>query len=328
MLTRRQIIAFSAASALAPTLGAHPAPAQTPLQAWPTRPIRLIVPFAAGGPTDAIARIVGERLSRIWNQQVIIENKGGAGGNIAYEMAARSDPDGYTMVMGGATQAANRSLYRSLSYDAVADFAPISFICSFSFFMFVPNSLPTASVKEFIAYAKQNKLIMASPGTGSSPHLCAELFKRMAGIEMAHAPYRGAGPAMNDLIPGRVHLLFSGGATLQNAKAGQVRALGYTGAKRAAMAPEIPTIAEAGVPGFEVMSWYGLFVPAKTPPDIVKKMNADAVAALADPSVTGRLDQLGYTVASSTPEELAAFLKADIDKWGRVVKDGGIVLQN
>ena len=324
MISRRRFSALATASALLPGIATRSALAQS----WPDRPVRFIVPFAAGGPTDAIARIVGERLSRIWNQQVVIENRGGAGGNIAFETAARSDPDGYTMLMGGLSQAVNRSLYRSLSYDTIADFAPVSFICSFSFFMFVPNTVPVTSAKEFIAFAKQNRLTLASPGTGSSPHLCGELFKSMAGIEMTHVPYRGAGPAMNDLIPGRVHLLFSGGATLETARAGKVRVLGYTGASRTKIAPEVPTVAESGVPGFEVISWYGIFVPAHTPPDIVTKMNADAVTALADPAVTGRLDQLGYTVASSTPAELGALLRSEIDKWSRVIKDAGISIGN
>ena len=195
--------------------------------------------------------------------------------------------------------------------------------------MFVPNTVPAKSVKEFIAYAKENKgkLTLASPGTGSSPHLCGELFKHMAGLDMVHVPYRGAGPAMNDLIPGRVHLLFSGGATLENARSGQVQVLGYTGAKRAAIAPEIPTIAEDGIPGFDVVSWYGFFVPAKTPPDIVKKVNADTIAALADPSVHGRLDQLGYETRADTPEQVGAFLKSEVEMWGRVIKAAGISLK-
>lgn len=326
MLDRRRFagtLAAFASAAFVPNVASVPAHAQ----AWPARPVRLIVPFAAGGPTDGIARIVGERLSKAWGQQVVVENKGGAGGNLAFEAGAKAEPDGYTMVMGGSTLAANRSLYRTLSYDAVTDFAPVSAICSFSFFMFAPNAVPAQTVKEFIIYANENrgKLIMASPGTGSAPHLCGEYFKRMAGLEMAHAPYRGAGPAMADLIPGRVHLLFSGGATLENAKAGQIRVLASTGARRAAIMPDLPTVAET-VPGFEAGSWYGLFVPAKTPPEIVRKMNADAVTALADPSVAVRLDKLGYDVASSTPEALAAQLKADIEKWSRVIREAGIAL--
>src|SRR6516165_9240624 len=222
-------------------------------------------------------RIVAEQLSKSWGQQVVIENRPGGGTNIANEIVAHSEPDGHTVLMGGQSQATTRALYRSLNYDPIGDFAPVAFICGYSFFMFVPNSLPVKSVREFVAYAKANpgKLALASPGTGSSPHLCGELFKHMAGIEMVHVPYRGAAPAMNDLIPGRVHLLFSGGATLDNARSGQVQVLGYTGAKRSAIAPEVPTIAEDGVPGFNVVSWYGLFAPVKTPTEIIVKMNTD-----------------------------------------------------
>jgi tripartite-type tricarboxylate transporter receptor subunit TctC len=288
--------------------------------------VRIIVPFAAGGPTDVIARIIAERLSKTWGQQVLIENRPGGGTNIANEMVIRSDPDGHTVLMGGQSQATTRGLYRSLNYDPIGDFAPVAFICGYSFFMFVPNSLPVRSAHEFISYAKSNtgKLTLASPGTGSSPHLCGELFKHMAGLEMLHVPYRGAAPAMNDLIPGRVHLLFSGGATLDNARSGQVQALGYTGAKRSAIAPEIPTIAEDGVPGFNVVSWYGFFVPAKTPSEIVMRMNADTIAALADPSVQGRLAPLGYETKPDTPEQVGAFLRAEADLWSRVIKEAGL----
>ena len=192
--------------------------------------------------------------------------------------------------------------------------------------MFVPNSLPVKSVREFVAYAKANpgKLALASPGTGSSPHLCGELFKHMAGIEMVHVPYRGAAPAMNDLIPGRVHLLFSGGATLDNARSGQVQVLGYTGAERAAIAPEVPTIAEDGVAGFNVISWYGFFVPAKTPREIIMKMNADTIAALAHPDVKGRLLPLGYESRPDAPERVGALLKSEVELWTRVGKEAGI----
>jgi tripartite-type tricarboxylate transporter receptor subunit TctC len=325
MITRRRLAALAAASALAPSIHVRSSRAQ----AWPNRPVRLLVPFAAGGPTDAIARIVGEQLSKIWGQQVVIENRAGGGGNIANEMAARSDPDGYTVLIGGSGQATAAALYRSLNYNPVTDFAPVAFICSYSFFMFVPNAVPAKSAKEFVAYAKENKgkLTLASPGTGSSPHLCGELFKSMAGLDMIHVPYRGAGPAMNDLIPGRVHLLFSGGATLPNARSGQVQALGYTGLKRAAIAPDIATIAEDAVPGFNVVSWYGFFVPAKTPPDIVRKMHADTVAACADPAVLGRFTPLGYETRPDTPEEVGAFLRAEVDMWTRVVKTAGISAQ-
>jgi tripartite-type tricarboxylate transporter receptor subunit TctC len=325
MITRRRFTALAAASGLAPSVHIRSASAQT----WPTRPVRLLVPFAAGGPTDAIARIVADQLSKTWGQQLVIENRPGGGGNIANEMVARSEPDGHTVLMGGSGQASNAALYKSLNYNPVTDFAPVAFICSYSFFMFVPNSVPAKSVKEFIAYAKENKgkLTLASPGTGSTPHLCGELFKTMAGLDMIHVPYRGAGPAMNDLIPGRVHLLFSGGATLGNATSGQVQVLGYSGEKRAAIAPLVPTIAEDGVPGFNVVSWYGFFVPARTPPEIVKKMHADTVAACANPAVLGRFTPLGYETRPDSPEQVGAFLKTEVDMWTKVVKTAGISAQ-
>ena len=325
-ITRRRFNALAAASGLMPAIVSDRANAL----AWPTHPVRLVVPFAAGGPTDVIARIVGERLSRGWGQQVLIENRPGGGTNIANEMVVRSEPDGHTVLMGGSSQATTRGLYRSLSYDPISDFAPVAFLCSYSFFMFVPDSLPVKSVSEFIAYGKANpgKLTLASPGTGSSPHLCGELFKHMAELEMVHVPYRGAAPAMSDLIPGRVHLLFSGGATLDNARSGQVRVLGYTGAMRSAIAPEVPTIAEDGIPGFNVVSWYGLFVPAKTPPEIVSKMNGDVIAALADQSVQGRLAPLGYETRPDAPEQVGAFLRTDAELWSRVIKQAGLLPQD
>jgi len=325
-ITRRHFNALAAVSALTPTIAADRADAL----AWPTHPVRLIVPFASGGPTDVIARIVGERLAKAWGQQVLIENRPGGGTNIANEVVLHSEPDGHTVLMGGSSQATTASLYRSLNYDPIGDFAAVAFLTTHSFFMFVPNSVPAKSVSEFIAYAKANsgKVTLASPGTGSSPHLCGELFKRMAGLDMIHVPYRGAAQAMNDLIPGRVHLLFAGGAALDNARSGQVQALGYTGANRSAIAPEVPTIAEAGIPGFNVVSWYGFFVPAKTPTEIVVKMNADVIAALADPSVHGRLSMLGYETRAEPPERVWAFLKADAELWGRVIKEAGIAPQD
>jgi len=327
MITRRRFNATATASALlAPSIVATRACAD----AWPTRAVRIIVPFAAGGPTDVVARIVGERLSKGWGQQVVIENRPGGGTNLANEVVVHSEPDGHTVLMGGQSQATARALYRSLNYDPVSDFAQVAFICGYSFFMFVPNSLPVKSAREFIAYAKANpgKLGLASPGIGSAPHLCGELFRHMAGIDMVHVPYRGAAPAMNDLIPGRVHLLFSGGATLDTARSGQVQVLGYTGAKRSAIAPDVPTVAEDGIPGFDVISWYGLAVPAKTPREIVMKMNADTIVALADPKVQERLQPLGYETRPDTPEQVAAFLKREAELWARVIKDAGIAAQD
>ena len=326
MLTRRRLIALSTGSAVALSLSGRAAWVQMQSLDWPNRVVRFIVPFAAGGPTDIVARVVTEQLSKIWGQQAVIENRGGAGTNIGNEMVARSDPDGYTVLFATASLAVNRSLYRSLSYDPIADFAAVSLVSRFSLFMFVPNSLPTKSVMEFVAYAKAHpgKLTLASPGTGSTPHLAGELLKQMAGIEMAHVPYRGASPALNDLIPGRVDCYFGSGALLENMRSGQLRGLAVTGAKRDPVAPELPTIAEAGVPGYEVTSWHGLFVPAKTPPEIVRKISVDTIAALADPVVKSKLEQASYMVVGSSPDELQTVLKSEIDKWSAVIKRIGI----
>ena len=326
MLTRRRLIALSAGSALALSLSGRAAWVQMQSLDWPNRVVRFIVPFAAGGPTDIVARVVTEQLSKIWGQQVVIENRGGAGTNIGNEMVARSDPDGYTVLFATASLAVNRSLYRSLSYDPIVDFAAVSLVSRFSLFMFVPNSLPTKSVMEFVAYAKAHpgKLTLASPGTGSTPHLAGELLKQMAGIEMTHVPYRGASPALNDLIPGRVDCYFGSGALLENIRSGQLRGLAVTGAKRDPVAPELPTMAEAGVPGYEVSSWHGLFVPARTPPEIVRKMSVDTIAALADPLVKSKLEQAGYMVVGSSPDELKTLLKSEVDKWSAVIKTARI----
>jgi len=326
VLTRRRLIALSTGSAVALSLSGRAAWVQMQSLDWPNRVVRFIVPFAAGGPTDIVARVVTEQLSKIWGQQAVIENRGGAGTNIGNEMVARSDPDGYTVLFATASLAVNRSLYRSLSYDPIADFAAVSLVSRFSLFMFVPNSLPTKSVMEFVAYAKAypGKLTLASPGTGSTPHLAGELLKQMAGIEMTHVPYRGASPALNDLIPGRVDCYFGSGALLENMRSGQLRGLAVTGAKRDPVAPELPTIAEAGVPGYEVTSWHGLFVPARTPPEIVRKISVDTIAALADPVVKSKLEQAGYMVVGSSPHELQTLLKSEIDKWSAVIKRIGI----
>jgi tripartite-type tricarboxylate transporter receptor subunit TctC len=239
MLTRRHLIALSAAQAFAPNLFIREGSAQPPKADFPNRPVRLVVPVAAGGPTDIVARMLAEKLSTMWGEQVFIENKGGAGTNIGNEYAARSDPDGYTVLFATASLAVNTSLYRSLSYDPIADFAPVSLVTQLAYFVFVPNSSPAHSMKEFIDYAKSRpgQLTMASPGTGSAPFLAEMLFLQMAGIKMTHVPYRGASPALTDLIPGRVDCYFGSGALLSYARSGQVRVLATTGPKRDAAAP-------------------------------------------------------------------------------------------
>jgi tripartite-type tricarboxylate transporter receptor subunit TctC len=288
--------------------------------------VRIVVPVAAGGPTDTVARVLANQLSKIWGHQVVVENKGGAGTNLGNEMVARADPDGYTVLFATSSLAINRSLYRSLSYDPLADLLPVSLVSRFPLFMFVPNSSPAKSVMEFIAYAKAHpgKITLASPGTGSAPHLAGELFRQMAKIDLAHVPYRGAAAALNDLIPGRVDSYFGSGTLLENMRSGQIRGLAVTGVKRDPVAPELPTIAEAGIPGYEASSWHALFVPARTRPEIVSKMSADTVKALADPTARNKLERAGYTVVGSSPDELQTLLRSEIDKWSAVIKTVGI----
>jgi len=317
VINRRQMMGMTAA--LAPVLIAGPARSQS---AWPMRPVRLIVPYAPGGPTDAVSRLIADSLSRTWGQQLVIENRGGAGTNIGADIVAHADPDGYTMLIGTGALAINRNLYRTLSYDAVADFAPVVYICGFAFFMLVPATSPAQTFKEFIAYARERKgkMTFASPGTGSPPHLAGELLKHLTGIEMTHVPYRGAGPAFADLIAGRVDMFFGSGTSIEQVKGGKLRALAFSGTTRSTALPEVPTVVEAGVPGFECSSWYGFFVPAKTPPAIVANINAATVKALAEPGIRSRLDQLGYSFGGSSPAELAALLKSEIDRWAPIIK--------
>jgi tripartite-type tricarboxylate transporter receptor subunit TctC len=328
VITRRHAIALAAT--LAPGLVGRALAQTSPAQNWPNRFVRLVVPFPPGGGTDAIARVVAGKLSDLWGQQVVVENRGGGATNIGTEAVARSDPDGYTMLLQSMPLAVNRFLFPALNYDPVDDLAPVSLICEYTNIMAVPINSPAHSVADFIAYAKANpgKVTFASSGHGTSVHLSGELFKRMAGIEMLHVPYRGAGPALNDLLPGRVDVMFNNiGAVLPLIQGGKLRGLAVTMARRSPAVPDLPPIAEVGVPGFDVSSWYAFFTPAKTPPEIIRKMHADTAAALADPATKARLEQLGVVVVGSTPAELAAFLKSEMDKWGPVIKEAGITIR-
>jgi tripartite-type tricarboxylate transporter receptor subunit TctC len=326
MLTRRRLIASSAAAACASNLAGRVARAEIAAGNWPSRPVHLIVPLAAGGPTDTVARILADQLSKMWGQQIVVENKPGAGTNVANEYVARSEPDGYTALYATSSLATNIGLYRSLSYNPATDLAPVSLVAKFPFFMIVSNSSPAKSVKEFIADAKAHpgKRIMASPGTGSAPQLAEELFMQMAGIKMIHVPYHGAAPAMIDLIPGRVDCYFGSGELLTYSRSGRVRALATTGAERSPAEPELPTIAEAGVPGYAVDSWQGVFFPAKTPADIINKMSADITAALAVPAIKDKLAHNAYAAQGSSPDALRQWLAADTAKWSAVIKTAGI----
>jgi tripartite-type tricarboxylate transporter receptor subunit TctC len=328
MLTRRRWLKLSTASALASGWAAPGAHAQ----AWPSaRVIRLIAPFPPGGGTDIVSRIMANRFSETLGQQVIVDNRPGAGSNIGIEAAARSAPDGYTILLGAPTLATNRFLYASLAYDSLADLAPISLLCRQPNIMVVPMTSPLMSLREFIDHAKANpgRVTFASPGIGTTPHLSGELLKHLAGIEVTHVPYRGvAAGATTDLIAGRVDSLFSTAASLlQPVRTRQMRGLGVTTRERFPTAPELPSIAEV-LPGFDVSSWYSLWVPAKTPPDIIAKLNAATVAALSEPEVRAKFDPLGVIVESSTPEALLALLRSEIEKWGPIIKAAGISAGN
>jgi tripartite-type tricarboxylate transporter receptor subunit TctC len=262
---------------------------------------------------------------------VVVENKPGAGGNIAAEMVAHSDPDGYTIFIAGPGMATNQFLYPSLSYDPVGDFAPVTMLITQPNLMCVPNTSPAKSVQEFIAYchANEGKVTYASSGIGTTLHLSGELFKRLAKVEMTHVPYRGGAPAINDLIPGRVDVAFDNmPSILPHVKAGSLRGLAVTTRERVRAVPDIPTIAESGLPGFDVFSWFAFWVPVRTPPDVVARINADTNAALAHASVKPRFEELGADPKGSTQAELAAFLKSEIDKWGPLIQEAKLRVEN
>ena len=293
---------------------------------YPAKPVRFIIPFAPGGGNDIVGRMLGAKLGEAWGQQVVIDNRPGAGGNIAAETTARAAPDGYTVFQFNIANTMAPSLYKKLGYDPERDFAPVTQIGSTPFILVVNPSVPAKTVPELIAYmkAQPNKLNYASSGNGGSTHLVTELFKFMAAVNMTHIPYSGAGPAITELIGGQVQLMFVvPAAGLPNIRNGRLRALGISSAKRSSLAPELPPIAESGVPGFEGGAWYGVVVAAKTPPAIVRKLNTDIVKALQLPDVRERMTAQGVEVVASSAEEFAKFIKAEIVKWARVVALSG-----
>jgi tripartite-type tricarboxylate transporter receptor subunit TctC len=296
-------------------------------QAWPSKPIKWIVPFAPGGTTDILARTVAEKLAPVLGQPVVIENKPGAGGGVGAEFTAKAAPDGYT-IMGGtiSTHAINASLYNKLPYDPVKDFVAITLIARVPNMLVVNPAIPASNVKELIALLKANpgKYSFASSGNGTSQHLSGELFKSMAGVEMQHIPYKGSPPALQDVMGGQVTMTFDNITTAWPlAKAGKLRALAVTTATRSAIAPDVPTLAESGLPGFEVGSWQGVFAPAGTPPEIVKRLNVEIVKILNLPDVKEKLTGLGAEPVGNSSEEFSAMVKAEVVKWADVVKKSG-----
>ena len=303
--------------------GSLPASAQP----YPNRPLRIVVPFPPGGGTDIGTRIVAQKLQEAWGQAVIVENKPGAAGIVGTELTAKSAPDGYTFMMGNiGTHAINVSLYKKLAYDPVKDFAPVSMVADLPLLLLVHPSVPANSVKELIALAKSQpgKLNFSSSGAGGSMHVAAELFKSMTGVDMVHIPYKGGAPAVADLLSGQVALSFSTVLeTIQHVKAGKVRALAVTNDHRSIALPDLPTIAEAGLPGYQSISWLALFAPAGTPKEIVNKVSAESVRILKLPDVKERLLAQGAEPIGSTPEQLAAILSADIAKYAKVIRESG-----
>jgi tripartite-type tricarboxylate transporter receptor subunit TctC len=296
--------------------------------AFPERPVTLVVPFAAGGSTDVVARVIAEKMSEDLGQQVIVQNVAGAGGSLGAGNVARAEPDGYTILMGTvATHALNPLILKNKPYDAEADFAPVSLLVLVPNVLVVNPELPTKSVEELLALlkAEPDKWSYASSGNGTPLHLSGELFKSMAGVTMEHIPYKGSGPALNDLLGNQVSIMFDNlPSSSAHIKAGTLKALAVTTAERAPSFPDIPTMAEAGLPGYETYTWNALFAPKDTPKEAVDRLNAAALKAMADPGVAERMKEFSATIVASTPDELATHVKAEIAKWTPVVKDANV----
>jgi tripartite-type tricarboxylate transporter receptor subunit TctC len=295
-------------------------------QPYPTRPVRLIVGFAAGGAPDIAARLVAQWLSEQLGQQFVIENRPGAGGNLATEIVTEASPDGYTLLLINISNAVNATLYQKLKYDFIRDIAPVASISHENYGMEVHPSFPAKTVAEFISYAKANpgKLNMASPGNGTGPHVAGELFKIMAGLDMVHVPYRGSPPALTDLLAGQVQLMFSPlSSSIEYVKGGKLRALAVTTATRSEVLPDLPTVGEF-VPGYAASGWFGIGAPSKTPVEIVDRLNREVNAGLADPKLKARLADLGSTVFVGSPADFATHIATETEKWAKVVRTANL----
>ena len=304
-------------------LAAAPCLAQT----FPAKPVRLIVPFPPGGPSDVLGRLLAEKVAERWGQQVVIENRGGAAGNIGAEFVAKSAADGYTLLLNASSHVINASMYASLPYDPIKDFTPITQVASYMHVFVVHPSLPVKSVQQFVALAKARpgELPFANAGTGTPGHLAAEMFKIYAGIKYVNVPYKGSAPATIDLLGGQVIAMFNNPVnTLPYTQAGKLRGLAVTGSKRLSVAPELPTIAESGYPGFEAGTWYGLYGPAQLPPAIVTRIHDEFVRALRLADIQQKLGVQGWDSIGNSPADFAAISKLELDKWAKVIKAAGL----
>jgi tripartite-type tricarboxylate transporter receptor subunit TctC len=296
---------------------------------YPVKPVRLIVPYAAGGTGDIIGRLVGGKLSELLGQSVIVENRPGAGGNIGAEATVRAAPDGYTVVIAATSLASNPSLQKKMPFDPLKDLAAVGGCCEVATILVVHPSLPVKSVKELVALAKANpaKLSFASSGFGTTSHLAAELFKVMARVDLVHVPYKADSAAMPDVLSGRVTVMFMlQTAAMPQIKARKLHALAVSTAQRSPLVPDLPTVAEAALPGYEISAWFGLFVPARTPREIVERLGAASVKSVLAPDMKERLLEQGFMPIGSPPDQFAAFFRGEVDKWARVVKEGKLAL--
>ena len=327
MFQCKSMLTFAALCASLPMAFAQPGSKDASNAAYPSAPIRIIVPFTAGGSADIFARVIGAKMSEAWSQQVVIDNRAGSGGVIGSEIAAKATPDGYTLMMGiTANIAINPALYKKLPYDPVRDFAPVTLVASAPYVLVVSPTLAATTAQEFLALAKARpgELNYASMGNGSAGHLTVELLTAMAGIKLTHIPYKAIGSVLTDLGSGQVQVFFLGMLSAQaQLKGGKLRALAVTGSKRSPMLPDLPTIAEAGVRGYEVTGWYGVFAPSGTPRRIVLRLNAEIARVLKLPDVSQRLTAEGAEIMVNTPEQFAAFIKAEMAKWSKAVKLSG-----
>jgi tripartite-type tricarboxylate transporter receptor subunit TctC len=319
-LRRRKFLHLAAGAAALPAVSRI-----ARAQAYPSRPVRIVVPFAAGGSTDIIARLIGQWLSERLGQQFVIENRPGAGSNIGTEVVVNAPPDGYTLLLVGASSAINATLYEKLSFNFLRDIAPVSGIISIPFIMAVNPSFPAKTVSEFIAYARANpgKVNMASGGNGTAGHLSGELFKMMAGINMVHVPYRGEAPALTDMLGGQVQAMFGTmPASIEYVRAGKLRPLAVTSARRSELLPDLPTVGDF-VPGYETSAWQGIGAPKNTPAEIINKLNKEINAGLADPKIKTRAGDMGGTVLTGSPADFGKLIADETEKWGKVVKFSG-----